>query len=460
MKIRINSLPVKIFALFWLTFVLLLVLAFFIPQLDTRLYSELKPNEVRGYHQEIVNAIRTNQFSRLLVAPDIYIEEKGNVSRPVLVDNESNVIGAKPDEINLVRNFMEGADDSMQPLRKSFNNVSISGPFDIHLNNDELQVAYKIYFISYVNPQKELVNYFFDRPLLLLLVLMVISTPVLAWLAYSLAKPIHRLQRAANAVALGDFTVNRQLETSGTVELRQVGKSFNHMSQTLGDFILSHRKMMSAISHELRTPLTRLQLVVGLMRRKNGDSTELDRIEIEIARLNKMVGDLLLASRSQMQDTIYRENVSIPQIWQEVVQDAYFEAEQMQIKMKVHQGIKHPERYFIYGNLDGLSSALENVIRNALKYTNSLIEVKFALQDKYVIIHIDDDGEGLDEDEYMRIFSPFYRVDEERTKKTQGTGLGLTIVRNTIQAHQGEVWAEKSHLGGLRVVIKFPVWKE
>ena len=99
---------------------------------------------------------------------------------------------------------------------------------------------------------------------------------------------------------------------------------------------------------------------------------------------------------------------------------------------------------------------------NALKYTKDKIELHIFIQEEeeeeFLRIRIDDNGSGVHPDEFEKIFKPFYRVDETRTRATGGTGLGLAIVSNVIKEHQGKVWAEKSPLGGLAVTIQLPLW--
>lgn len=454
-----HSLAFKIFALFWLAFGLLLLLALFVSRFDARLYSDLDAKELKFYHQEIMTTMHNKKFARLLFRPESFSIEDGQYVYPILVDSDKNIIGAKKEKLPFIREFIMHSDDVLSPKRKSFNYFSLAGPFSIHLTNEGKQENYSVYFIADNDQKKEIIIYIFEHPLLLISMLLLISIPILAWLAYNLAKPIHRLQIAANAVAVGNFEVNKDLETKGVVELRQVGKSFNNMSQSLGDLIFTQRKWMSAVSHELRTPLTRLQLAAALIRRKMGDSNELLRIELEIERLNKMIGDLLLLSRNQAQNAVARKNINLPMVWKNVLDGAAFEAEQMHINMNVKVLIKKPENYWINGNLDGLESAIENVIRNALKYTRSDVDIIFSIKNQYFFIQIDDNGDGVEEKEYLRIFNPFYRVDEHRTKINEGAGLGLALVQSTIQTHQGEVWAEKSPLGGLRINIKLPVLK-
>lgn len=217
--------------------------------------------------------------------------------------------------------------------------------------------------------------------------------------------------------------------------------------------------LLSSISHELRTPLTRLQLALALLRRRFGeDNTEIHRIEIEARRLDKMINDLLLLSRQQLHSHVSREIFPINELWEEVLDDAIFEAEHRKLNFVVRQNITQPARYYVNGNKALLVSAIENIVRNALKYTQSEIRVSIFLKRQELMIVIDDNGHGLDEAEYEKIFQPFYRVDETRTRETGGTGLGLAIVANVVKEHHGAVWANASQLGGLCVTLCIPLW--
>ena len=144
-------------------------------------------------------------------------------------------------------------------------------------------------------------------------------------------------------------------------------------------------------------------------------------------------------------------------LWEEIIKDAQFEAEQRGIEFDAE--IRLPKKPFqINGNPRLLTSAVENIVTNALKYTQDKIKLSIFLQEEYLRIRIDDNGSGVHPDELEKIFAPFYRVDEARTRITGGTGLGLAIVSNVIQEHQGKVWAEKSPMGGLAVIIQLPLW--
>lgn len=455
-----NTISFRIFAFFWLTFSLLSILIFSIPYFDSRIYSELSDKELSSYQQEIITSIRHNQIARILAGVPLSHADRFDAIRPVLVDetDDHNILGATAAESVLLSQFMYSSSNPAKPLKKVFGDVRIVGPFSIHLGGEENK-SYTLYFIDRVNAQKEIMSFVFANPVVLVALLILISTPLLWWLARSIGKPIKNLQMSAKAVALGDFKVNKDLETKGALELRQVGQSFNQMTESLEELLSSQQVLLSSISHELRTPLTRLQLALALLRRRFGEeNTEIQRIEIEAKRLDNMINDLLLLSRQQLNSHVVREIFPINELWDEVLEDAMFEAEQRKLDFVVRLNVVQPSKYYINGNKSLLVSAVENIIRNALKYTQSEIKVSIFLKKQELMIVIDDNGKGLDASEYDKIFQPFYRVDETRTRETGGTGLGLAIVANVVKEHHGAVWASASHLGGLCINLRIPLW--
>ncbi len=134
------------------------------------------------------------------------------------------------------------------------------------------------------------------------------------------------------------------------------------------------QRLLSDISHELRTPLTRLQLGTALLRRRSGESKELERIETEAHRLDSMINDLLVMSRNQANNALVSETVKANQLWGEVLDNAAFEAEQVGKSFTVEYP---PGPWPLYGNPNALESALENIVRNALRYSHTKISVSF-----------------------------------------------------------------------------------
>ncbi|KGQ69468.1 hypothetical protein A1D23_07680 [Chelonobacter oris] len=466
----LNSINVQIFFLFWLIWVAFFVLmgfAFFIPTMDARNYTELSGDEVNLYQFEVIKLTKSNLLHDLQYQDDKQSIDKHDImllsKKPVLVDpNDYNkVIGPlNYNESSQLYEFVNRSNNPLSPQKRRFYNQDIVGPFISPYPFSDSE-PYLLYFIESVDPQREFINFFFDHPLIMLFLLMTTSTPLLLGLIFSLTQPIKELRSAANAISTGNLSVNPILEKQGSLELREVGKSFNQMVTSLEDMISSQQRLLLDVSHELRTPLTRLQLATSLLRRRQGESSELTRISTETERMEKMLNQLLSLSRQHMNSHINREVFNLPFIWEDVVEDAKFESRERHFEFSFIQNIKNPQDYFINGNEDALASALENIIRNAFKYARDKVQLNCTILNNNTLeIIVDDNGEGVAAHEYQQIFRPFYRTDQARARTTGGTGLGLSIVANAVEQHKGTVTASKSPLGGLRVTITLPLWLE
>ena len=430
-----------------------------LPNLDLRLYSPLEEADIVNYQKEILNIVRNGQLQGLISEVPVLPSDKFQPSRPVLINLKTkNILGELPEEAPYIRRFANVSSNFSEPKRKNFNKLQLSGPFQVYLGDT---ASYALYFISYVNPQREIFNYVFDRPTILILIILLITSPLLWWFTRMLIRPISHLQEAANSVALGNFKIDKSLIANGPLEIRQVGQSFNRMASSIDRLISNQQTLLSSISHELKTPLTRLQLATALVRHECGETESVKRIEREIGQMDKMISELLLLSRHQMNSQVERDIFYANTLWTDIINDAKFEAEQRGITFLTN--IRLPKNELqLNGNFRLLESAVENIVTNALKYTKDKIELHIFIQEEeeeeFLRIRIDDNGSGVHPDEFKKIFKPFYRVDETRTRTTGGTGLGLAIVSNVIQEHQGKVWAEKSPLGGLAVTIRLPLW--
>ena len=239
-------------------------------------------------------------------------------------------------------------------------------------------------------------------------------------------------------------------------EFQRFSRSFNGMIDRLDAGFTAQRQFTGNAAHELRTPLTRLQLGTALLRRRSGESKELERIETEAHRLDSMINDLLVMSRNQAKNALVSETVKANQLWNEVLDNAAFEAEQMGKSFTVEYP---PGPWPLYGNPNALESALENIVRNALRYSHTKISVSFSVDKDGITVNVDDDGPGVSPEDREQIFRPFYRTDEARDRESGGTGLGLAIVETAIQQHRGWVKADDSPLGGLRLTIWLPLYK-
>jgi two-component system sensor histidine kinase CpxA len=452
----INSLTARIFAIFWFTLALVLMLVLMVPKLDSRQITPLLDNEQRQglmIEQHVEAELATDPandlmwWRRLFRAIDKWAPPG---QRLLLVTSEGRVIGAQRNEMQIVRNFIGQSDNSDRPKKKKYGRVEMVGPFSVRDGEDN----YQLYLMRPASSsQSDFINLMFDRPLLLLIVTMLISAPLLLWLAWSLAKPARKLKNAADDVARGNLKQHPELE-AGPQEFLATGASFNQMVSALERMVTAQQRLISDISHELRTPLTRLQLATALMRRRHGEGKELQRIENEAQRLDGMINDLLVLSRSQHKNELSRETLKANELWAGVIDDAQFEAEQMGKTLEV---TSPPGPWKLIGNAAALDSALENIVRNALRYSHHHIALNFAHDSEGITITVDDDGPGVSEEDREQIFRPFYRTDEARDRESGGTGLGLAIVDTAVQQHRGTVKAEDSPLGGLRLIIWLPL---
>ncbi|SFN59542.1 two-component system, OmpR family, sensor histidine kinase CpxA [Izhakiella capsodis] len=455
----ISSLTTRIFAIFWLTLALVLMLVLLLPKLDSRQITPLLDSEQRQglmIEQHIEAELRQDPpndlmwWKRLFRAIDKWAPPG---QRLLLVTSEGRVLGAQRSEMQIIRNFIGQSDNADHPQKKKYGRIEILGPFLVRDGEDN----YQLYLIRPASSsQLDFINLLFDRPFLLLMVTMLISAPLLLWLAWSLAKPARKLKFAADEVASGNLRQHPELE-SGPQEFLAVGSSFNQMISALEHMMSAQQRLLSDISHELRTPLTRLQLATALMRRRFGEGKELERIETEAQRLDGMINDLLVLSRTQHKNALISEAIKANHLWEEVLDNASFEAEQMGKKLDVPY---HPGPWLLYGNPNALESALENIVRNALRYSHNHISVSFSVDNQGITIHVDDDGPGVSEEDREQIFRPFYRTDEARDRASGGTGLGLAIVETAIQQHDGWVKADDSPLGGLRLTLWLPLYNK
>lgn len=450
-----NYLVYQIFFSFIITFALILAFGLGLPNFDTRNFNVM---DTKTYSDLSLESQLTENNYNL----DQIFERSLSVSSPngfdvILLEPKTwQTIGLPEYQEGFLHAFISGSNNPLRPLKRRFGTLEFYGPFPVTTE----QNLYYQYFLKEVNPQQELLNTFFDSPWIMVMILLSISTPIIWWQSQRISKPIKELAVTANAVSAGNLKINPKLENEPIAELRRLGKNFNQMILSLQRLRSYQQRLISDISHELKTPLTRMQLAVSLLRRRQGESSELARIENEISKLDQMIQALLSLSRRNIDQHMVKEIFSINKIWELILDDAKFEFGESDITLEIDNQILISEKHFINGNLSILGSAVENVLRNAKKYAKQKVKITTYLERNNLCILIDDDGQGVPDDKYQDIFRPFYRIGDDRARQTGGTGLGLAIVTNAVENHHGFVNAEKSPLGGLRVKIILPLWIE
>ncbi|PSW19271.1 two-component system sensor histidine kinase CpxA [Photobacterium sanctipauli] len=450
---RFSSLYSRIFAVFWLTLLIVVLTLLLLPNLDPRAQHTIPEPQLKRFEASAQSI--SQQISRSYGSLEKKLKRFTNKDRHkrfqlYFTTLEGDIITPRGHN-KALRNFITMADSPDDPKQKLYGRWMMAGPFAVeHENTQVLMYVGRLwrepppFFIQIL-----------DKPFQLLLVTMLVSTPLLLWLAWAITIPARRLQQASERVAKGQFEADPKLE-SGPREFKQAGASFNQMVGAINQMIGGQQRLLSDISHELRSPLTRLRMATALAQRKQGDSKELDRIDTEAERLEKMIGELLELSRMQVNSHEHRELADANTLWYDMLEDARFEAEQRGKSMSYTPLQDWPIR----GNPNLLISALENVIRNAIKYGDDTIAVQFHQDQEdgeWLEISVEDNGEGVPDGELEDIFRPFYRVSTARDRSSGGTGLGLAITESAIRQHSGTIKASRSSLGGLQITIRLPL---
>ncbi|MBJ6724962.1 ATP-binding protein [Geomesophilobacter sediminis] len=276
-------------------------------------------------------------------------------------------------------------------------------------------------------------------------------------LAWRLTTPIRRLRTATQQLAEGDLAARVEVPESGKDELADLGREFNAMAARIEHLVGSHKQLVRDVSHELRSPLARLTVALELARKATPDAASgtLDRIGREAERLNLLIGELLTLSRLERDGaTIQRDRFELSELVDEVVRDAEFEAKDS----GRHVAAVLTDPVAFEGNRELLRRALENVVRNGVRYTiaGSAVEVRLLREPGAAVIRVRDHGPGVPEAQLDDIFRPFFRVAEARDRATGGNGIGLAISHGAVTLHGGTIFARNAVGGGLEVEIRLP----
>ncbi len=236
-------------------------------------------------------------------------------------------------------------------------------------------------------------------------------------------------------------------------ELGLLARAFNDMAEARERESARERELLSAVSHELRSPLTRLSVSVELLRREKVSPELLDRLSLEAERMDALIASILEYSRMETHKTFCP--VDVAALVRETAEDVRFEGSMRGCLVEADL----PDSLFLEGDDDMLRHAVENVLRNALRYTpdDGRMSVRLEAGRESCRIVVEDGGPGVPEEALTQIFRPFFRVDASRQRSSGGTGMGLAIVQRAVIAHHGRIWAENRAEGGLRVGMELPL---
>jgi two-component system sensor histidine kinase CpxA len=274
-----------------------------------------------------------------------------------------------------------------------------------------------------------------------------------------ITSPLFELRRGAAAIAVGDLTARVPEDLSSRRdEIGELGRDFDRMAERLESLVNSHKRLLGDVSHELRSPLSRLLVALALARK--ADSQEmpelLDRIALDTTRLNNLIGQLLALSRIESgSQPAAASSVDLTALVHEVASDADFEARAQSRRVSVTVS----DECTVSGSDELLRSAVENVIRNAVRFTRegTAVDVSIRRDRGRAVIRVRDRGPGVPETKLPEMFLPFRRVQPIEETQTEGSGLGLAIAQRALEAAGGTIRAMNAADGGLIVAIELPL---
>ena len=306
-------------------------------------------------------------------------------------------------------------------------------------------------FWMYVVDSRRSWSFWFAQPQHLWIVALVVL--LCYGFSYHLTAPITRLRTVVDCFGRGDFSARAR--TNLRDEVGELAQSFNKMADRIQTLLSAERRLLLDISHELRSPLARLGVAVELARSGKDRDVMLDRIQKEADRLGELVSELLQVTRAEG-DPSQRKNemVRLDELLADIVYDTLIEAKAKDCTLD----LKAPEAVALLADEELIRRAIENVIRNAIRYAPAGTSVDIELRGTRELaqIAVRDYGPGVPDDALPRIFDPFYRVDTDRNRASGGVGLGLAIARRAVELHNGKLTARNA-TPGLLVTIDLPI---
>ncbi|MCL5743349.1 MAG: ATP-binding protein [Acidobacteria bacterium] len=271
-------------------------------------------------------------------------------------------------------------------------------------------------------------------------------------LAFYLTSPLRRLRKVVERFGQGDFSVRAGLNRRD--EFGALSRTFDQMADRIQTLLGAERRLLLDISHELRSPLARLGVAVELARSGEDRESALNRIQKESDRLNSLVGGLLQVTRAEGDPaSLRRESVRLDQLAAELAEDSSLEARARGCSI----ALDATDAVTAAGDPELLRRAVENILRNAIRYAPSgtPVEIWVGHADGKAVVRVRDYGPGVPEKDLPRIFDPFYRVGNDRDRSSGGVGLGLSIARRAVELHNGRLLARNAD-PGLVVEIEIP----
>ena len=327
-------------------------------------------------------------------------------------------------------------------LNQSLSNLKKK--FDYDLSNLEEGV------LIYIQIEEDILEINVDKDRLysesafVFLLWMIFASIILFFMSYFLMsrqlRPLKRL--AIIAETFGRGLDAPDIKTAGAYEIRQTANAFNQMRTRIKRFLKQRTEMLAGVSHDLRTPLTRMKLQISLMKDEKAKS----ELEVDVNEMTSMLDSYVSFVKTESPEPI--ETIIINELIGDIVKTVE--------KNGLDLTIKDKNIIQTSGRQIQLKRAFNNIIDNSQRYAKK-IEIILYTNEKDCVIEFNDDGEGIPRDKYEDVFKPFFTLDPSRNKLKGESGLGLTITRDIIRSHGGDVKLSDSNLGGLQLKVLLPL---
>ena len=465
-KLFLSSFTIKLFVWFWLIAITAMISTRFITHqlssesLNNVSIHKITPKEVNQLNKAVkqIKASNIQNIEEFLTT-----NNKKLISLPFNIwlkssDSKTRILSLKKLKRKkkwALTNFITETNFT-QPQISLFSHTKLVGPTNISINNHSYQL-----FISRNPPKKNLSDLVLSLPYWVRIVTpALISFIFCLLLAHILSKPVRVIKKATTKLGHGDFDSRVEGIDRQSGELGQLAHSFNIMAEQLQHNQSAQKRLIGDVSHELRSPLARRQMALGLAQEESTSPQVrvkyLQRCQKEIDRLDEMIENVL--SLSRLENTLHKtefKKLNLNKLIQDTINDEQFIASEKSIEIT----FDNSDDVIIPADHNLLTSAISNVINNAVKYSpkESSVQVLLNKENQKITLTISDSGEGVPEDTLNQLFSPFYRVNLARDRGTGGTGLGLAIAKQAIIAHRGEIFAKNNPDKGLSVIISIPL---
>lgn len=392
----------------------------------------------------------SNQRLTLLQAERAY-EAGGSVPLAQVLNEADDILRGRHYLVDANgRDLVTGADLSMMrasdysPIWNSFTGMSRK---EIEIvPSSTLKNQYRLITVAPGPPGFDRLHFF--------VLLIPFGIAILGWsLSFGIVSPLVRVASTVDRFGRGDLSA--RVNCNRKDEIGNLARSFNLMADRTETLLTAERRLLQDVSHELRSPLMRLSFAAELMKNSADPEVAASRMRREIARLSSLVGSLLEVTGAEGDPASQKsQRVLIIPLVEDIVDDGRFEAEARNVRIETQIN----STAIVQGDPELLRRAIENALRNAIRFTPTCSRVLLQVEDgsASTTISVRDFGPGVPEEFLTRIFDPLFRVDESRDHAAGGIGLGLSIARRAILLHHGEITAENAQ-PGLCVKISLPV---